>query len=602
MYRTGDLVRWTADGQLEYVGRTDDQVKLRGFRIELGEIEAVLAAHARRRPGRRRRPRGPPGDRRLVAYVVARHRRQRADADAPRTPRLADEPCPPTWCPPPSSPLDALPLTPNGKSTAGPARARVRRAAASTAAARPPGGDPLPAVRARCSASTASASTTTSSRSAATRCSPPALAARIRAALGVELAGQDVFEAPDRRALAPPARRARASGGGARPPLGRADRVRSGCRCRSRSSGCGSSTGSTAERDVQHPVRVAADRAAGRRRLEAAHRRRGRAARDRCARSSRTATACRTSWSWTSEPSPTGLDDRSRRPPDAALDEVGAGATPSTSRPSSPVRAAAAVAVRRPGRAHVLVVLSSTTSPATAGRSARCRATSAAAYAGPRSRGRRPAWEPLPVQYADYALWQRELLGRRGRPGSRRCARSSAFWREALAGRPTSLPLPADRPRPSTRRASRATPCPSRLDAGTARRSLAELARANRCHAVHGACRPALAALLARLGAGDDIPSARPSPAAPTRRWTTWSASSSTRSCCAPTLAGDPTFRELLGRVREPTWPRSRTRTCRSSSSWRRSTRDRSLAAPPALPGDAGPAEHAGRRGRAARI
>ncbi|MCR8577388.1 non-ribosomal peptide synthetase [Streptomyces sp. Isolate_219] len=71
MYRTGDLARWTADGQLEYVGRGDDQVKIRGVRVEPAEVERALAAH----PGVAQsvvvaRDAAGAGEKRLVAYVV----------------------------------------------------------------------------------------------------------------------------------------------------------------------------------------------------------------------------------------------------------------------------------------------------------------------------------------------------------------------------------------------------------------------------------------------------------------------------------------------------------------------------------------------------
>ncbi|MCY1022330.1 non-ribosomal peptide synthetase [Pyxidicoccus sp. MSG2] len=112
LYRTGDLVRQRPDGNLEYVGRADDQVKLRGFRIELGEIESALRKHAGVRDVAVVVREPTPGDKRLVAYVVP-------DAGAEvRTSVLRSElktTLPEYMVPSAFVLLDALPLTPSGK-------------------------------------------------------------------------------------------------------------------------------------------------------------------------------------------------------------------------------------------------------------------------------------------------------------------------------------------------------------------------------------------------------------------------------------------------------------------------------------------------------
>ena len=112
LYKTGDLARYLPSGEIEYLGRLDHQVKIRGFRIELGEVEAVLAGHKSVAENVVVTREDVPGEKRLVAYVISKQ------DEAPSVSELRSylkERLPEYMVPSAFVQLEALPLTPNGK-------------------------------------------------------------------------------------------------------------------------------------------------------------------------------------------------------------------------------------------------------------------------------------------------------------------------------------------------------------------------------------------------------------------------------------------------------------------------------------------------------
>ncbi|MFB6889988.1 amino acid adenylation domain-containing protein [Kitasatospora sp. NPDC056327] len=542
MYRTGDLARRLPDGSLEYRGRADQQVKIRGFRIEPGEIEAALAGHPDvARAAVVARDRGD-GDLALIGYAVPRTgtRPDPAGLRAHLAARLPEHLVPAACVL-----LDALPLTRNGKldtaalpapdyaaaaggrAPEGPAETLVCRLYEEVLRLEPGtvgadddffdlGGHSLLATR---------------------------LTARLRAETGTGLTMADLFAGPTPAALA--ARLATAPAGPARPPLAAAERPahlpltagQAGLWFLGRLEG----PSPTYNIPLTLPLPAGTDEEALRAALA-----------DLTARHE----VLRTVY-----PDRDGApyqrvlpaDDPAARPVLHTAVAGDAGELAALRRAA--VRHAFDLAAEPPLRAHllhraddgtallVLVVHHIAADGWSLGPLGR---DLALAYTA-RAAGTAPDRAPLPVQYADYTLWQRGLLGDETDPRSP-AARQLAHWREALAGLPEELALPADRPRPRTAGHAGAT---VRLGVDAALHGrIGELARAHRATPFM-VLQAALAATLTRGGAGTDIPIGTPTAGRDDPALEHLVGYFVNTLVLRTDTAGDPGFGELLDRVRE---------------------------------------------------
>ncbi|WP_435598917.1 amino acid adenylation domain-containing protein [Streptomyces anulatus] len=538
MYRTGDLARWTADGELDYLGRADEQVQIRGFRVEPGEARAALAALdevadavvlARPAPG---------GGTRLLAYATP--------AAGPLAPdRLREalrERLPDYLVPAAVIPVDHWPLTVNGKLD--------RNALPEPEAAATPGGrapaTPQEEIVAHLFAEILEREQVGADDDffalgghslLATR-----LASRIRAALDASLSVRDVFEAATVAALARRVQHAGRAPEPLRPRPRPADLPLSPAQRRlwflQQLHGIGADYNIPFAARLTGPLDVPALRAA---------------VTDVMVRHE----ALRTVFPATDGRPRQHIVEASDLPPRLTVtDATGAegelqryieetAAAPFDVERDVPLRAGL---LRLAADQHVIVLV--VHHIAADQWSARPLLTDLATAYAARTGGDAPAWPPLPVQYADFTLWQRETLGwDDDAPDADGVAAAQLdHWRTALRDLPAELPLPTDRPRP---------PVPSHRGGfvrftvppgtHTAMRTLARTESTSLFMVAHAA----LAALLARTGAGRDIVIGTPVAGRHDTALDDLVGFFVNNLVLRTDLSGDPSFRDLLHRVRE---------------------------------------------------
>ncbi|MVU79075.1 amino acid adenylation domain-containing protein [Nocardia sp. ET3-3] len=489
MYRTGDLVAWNADGELEYRGRTDFQVKIRGFRIELGEIEAALLALPTIAQTAVLAKSDPHTGDRLVAYLVP----SGSGIDVPQVKSALSAALPSYMVPAAFVVLDALPLNVNGKLD----RKALPEPEFEAVAFRAPS-TPIEEIVAGVFADVLGAERVGADDDffalGGNSLVATQVAARLGAALDTRVPVRVLFEAPTVAALATRVEQhvghgRKALTAGPRPeivPLSMAQQrmwFLNQFDVESAAYNIPAAVRLTGELNVAALQQAVADTIARHESLRTIY------------------------------PQIDGAARQVFRPaadvvPDLTPVLVTAGSLPH--RVAGVLAQGFDVAREVPLRAklfrieaveneYVLVFVAHhiaadgwSMGPLTR--------DIMLAYAA-RAQGEAPSWAPLPVQYADYTLWQREILGSEDDPESLISAQAD-FWRTTLAGLPDELNLPSDRPRPpvASMRGGTVT-FEIEAELQQALQSLARERNATLFMVMH----TALAVFLSRLSGSDDL-------------------------------------------------------------------------------------------------